>query len=441
MERGMVMQNRSRILKVLMNGILVGQLEKNSAGNLKFIYDQSWLDTPGARPISLSLPLVQQQYVGDVVYNFFDNLLPDNQQIRARIQAKFQIPTNQAFDLLASIGKDCVGAVQIIDGKIAKFKKHFDCVPINEKEIAALLRGYQNSPLGMSDASDEFRISIAGAQEKFAFLYHKNKWNKPLGATPTSHIFKLPIGYIQHQNMDLSESCENEWLCAQIATAFELPVAKCEIKYFDGVKALVVERFDRKYASDNKWLMRLPQEDMCQALGISSNLKYQSDGGPGINAVMRLLLGSKNPAHDREIFFRTQILFWLLAAIDGHAKNFSFFIEPEGKYRLTPLYDIISAHPLIKQKQLQAQKIKMAMALEGKNKHYHWYTIQRRHFIETAKAAHYSVLKVEQLLDEMLEQVELVIEKVSKLLPRKFPTKISQPIFDGMVQMKRKLLR
>ena len=133
--------------------------------------------------------------------------------------------------------------------------------------------------------------------------------------------------------------------------------------------------------------MRLPQEDMCQALGISPNLKYQADGGPGMKNIMQLLLGSANPTEDRDIFYRSQVLFWLLAAIDGHAKNFSLFIEPEGKYRLTPLYDIMSAYPLMAKKQLQAQKIKMAMALKGKNNHYHWYNIQRRYFIETAKDA------------------------------------------------------
>jgi serine/threonine-protein kinase HipA len=239
--------------------------------------------------------------------------------------------------------------------------------------------------------------------------------------------------------MDLSDSCENEWLCSQIAEAFGLSVAKCETLYFEDVKVLVVERFDRKMAGDNTWLMRLPQEDMCQALGISPNLKYQADGGPGINDVMQLLLGSANPTADRDIFYRSQVLFWLLAAIDGHAKNFSVFIEAEGKYRLTPLYDMMSAHPLVATKQLQAQKIKMAMALKGKNTHYHWYNVQRRYFLETAKTVNYSVEKAETILDEMLQQVDSVIEKVAAKLPKRFPSKIAQPIFDGMWMVKRKL--
>ena len=230
------MKRNSHMLSILMNGILIGVLKKTEKGGLAFEYDKQWLNTPGARPISLSLPLLDKLFSGDVVYNYFDNLLPDNLQIRARIQAKFHISTNQPFDLLASIGKDCVGAIQIIDGIIPVLKHTINSEPLNEKEIASILRGYQNYPLGMVDNAADFRISIAGAQEKSAFFYHQNKWCRPLGNTPTSHIFKLPIGFIQHQQMDLSDSCENEWLCTQIAQAFGLPVAKCEILYFENVK-------------------------------------------------------------------------------------------------------------------------------------------------------------------------------------------------------------
>ncbi|MHB1948415.1 MAG: type II toxin-antitoxin system HipA family toxin [Gammaproteobacteria bacterium] len=434
------MKMRSRNLSILMNGILIGQLEKTAKGGLTFTYDQEWLRTPGARPISLSLPLVSQLYQGDIVYNFFDNLLPDNSQIRARIQTKFRVATNQPFDLLASIGRDCVGAVQIIDGEIPPFEHKINSEPLDETEIASIIRGYQNYPLGMID-NGEFRISIAGAQEKCAFLYYKNKWRRPLKETPTSHILKLPIGFIQHQHLDLSESCENEWLCSQITKAFGLPVANTEILHFEDVKVLAVERFDRKLSHDKTWLMRLPQEDMCQALGISPNLKYQADGGPGIKNIMDLLLGSANPEEDREIFFRSQVLFWVLAAIDGHAKNFSLIIEPEGKYRLTPLYDIMSAYPLMEKKQLQARKIKMAMALRGENNHYHWDGIQRRHFLGTAKHADYSVEKAETILNEILSKIEEVIDKISAELPKDFPRHISQSIFNGMRLMKKRLAK
>lgn len=435
----MVKKTRSRSLNLLMNGFLIGKLTKKTNASLELVYDQKWLETPGSRPISLSLPLIERPFIGDKVYNFFDNLLPDNPEIRARIQAKFHTVTDQPFDLLASIGRDCIGAIQLISGKISTFKKEIKFKPLNNEEMVSSLRSYKSNPLGMIDESNEFRISIAGAQEKSAFLYHKKMWCRPIGETPTTHIFKLPIGYIKHSQIDLKESCENEWLCAQIADAFGLPVAKCEIAHFENIKVLIVERFDRKISADKTWIMRLPQEDTCQALGFSPNLKYQSDGGPGIKDIMQLLLGSTNPSEDRDIFYRAQVLFWLLAATDGHAKNFSVFIEPGGKYRLTPLYDILSAYPLIANKSLQKKRVNMAMALIGKNRHYEWYNIQRRHFIQTAKAAHYSTERAETILDEMLEKVDTVIESIKSKLPKEFPSKISEPIFEGIKSMRNRL--
>lgn len=426
-------------LNVLMNGMLVGILEKKKNGSLQFNYADEWLTTSGARPISLSLPLSERSFSGDVVYNFFDNLLPEDPQTRARIQAIFQANTNQPFDLLACIGRDCVGAIQFMSEMPSKFKQQIKCTPLSNKEIAIILRNYQNYPLGMKNLNEDFRISIAGIQEKSAFLYHQGRWNRPIGSTPTSHIFKLPIGFIQHQHIDLHDSCENEWLCAQIIQAFGVPVAQCDILHFEKVKVLAVERFDRALASNKKWIMRLPQEDICQALGISSNLKYQADGGPGIKDIMHLLLGSEYATADRDMFYRTQILFWLLAAIEGHAKNFSLFIKPEGKYHLTPLYDILSAHPLIEKKQLQLQKVKMAMSLKGKQHHYHWFRLQRRHFLDMAKSSNYSVERAESILNNTLEKVDTVIEEVSSKLPRYFPKYISQSIFKGMQFAKNRL--
>lgn len=434
-------KSASRKLSVLMNGKLVGQLEKSSTGALSFFYHDTWLATPGARPISLSLPLINQIYVGDSVHHFFDNLLPDNSQIRARIQTKFHAPSNQAFDLLAIIGKDCVGAIQLIEGEIPPFQKTIKATPLSSKEISTILRGYIEYPLAMIDETTDFRISIAGAQEKSAFLYHNKKWCRPLHDTPTSHIFKLPIGFIHHQQLDLSDSCENEWLCSIIAKAFGLPVASSEVMLFDNTKVLVVERFDRQISKDGTWLMRLPQEDMCQAMGISSHLKYQADGGPGIKDIMHLLLGSAKPSEDRDMFFRAQILFWLLAAVDGHAKNFSIFIMPEGRYQLAPLYDIISAYPMMANKQLQPQNIKMAMGLKSTTNHYHWQHVQRRHFLSAARFANYSPEIAESILDNMLDQVEHAIALTTSQLPANFPKKISEPIFQGMVMMKKRLSR
>jgi serine/threonine-protein kinase HipA len=421
-------------LILLTNGRLVGYLCKSLGGAMSFQYAQEWLDASDAQPISLSLPLRTKIYEGDRVYNFFDNLLPDSAGIRTRIQTRFKISTSQPFDLLRAIGADCVGAIQLCVNQTIPHIEVVNAHPLSTAEIAQILRGYQDTPLGMITEVDDFRISIAGAQEKTALLWYQNQWCRPTGTTPTSHIFKLPIG--NHSNLDLRESCENEWLCLEIAKAFGLPAAKAQLASFDGVKVLVVERFDRRWSQDGKWLMRLPQEDFCQILGVSPNLKYQNDSGPGITEIMQVLQGSRDAERDRELFFRSQILFWLLGAIDGHAKNFSVYLEPGGSYCLTPLYDIISAYPLISKNSLPSQKIKMAMALKGTSgNHYLWSKIQPRHFLATAKLVDFSVTKAEQILQEMLSSVEDVASQVSQKLPADFPEHISSAILEGMITL------
>ncbi len=430
-------------LQVRMNDITVGRLIKKSTMDLTFIYDPDWLADPQARPISLSMPLAGEQFTGNLVYNFFDNLLPDNPQIRARIQARFQAASDRPFDLLTQIGKDCIGALQLVPETFDDTYTNIQCTLLTDQDIAYVLSHYQQAPLGMLTDADDFRISIAGVQEKSAFLHFNGQWNRPSGTTPTTHIFKLPIGVIQHhdQTLGLSESCENEWLCAKILAEFGLPVAACEIQHFADTKVLVVERFDRKFSKDGSHIIRLPQEDICQALGYSPNLKYQADGGPGIVEVMKLLLNAQYAARDRDVFYKSQVVFHLLAAIDGHGKNFSIFIGPEGKYALTPFYDIMSAHPLMASKQLHAKKIKMAMALRGKNNHYHWHDVQYRNFIETAKHADYSSQQATNILNETLEAVEKVINTVSSMIPSEFPAHIAKAVFAGMLAAKNKLIR
>lgn len=426
-------------LYVYMNGLRVGTLVREATGNLVFTYDNTWLTAENTRPISLSMPLTEVPYKGHIVECFFDNLLPDNELVRQRIQARFSAPTQHCFDLLSYIGADCIGALQLLtQPKIASIKK-IQATPMTDHAISQLLKHYQAAPLGMGREFD-FRISIAGAQEKTALLWHEEKWCLPKGATPTSHIIKLPIGHIKHAGIDLSESVENEWLCLKILAAYGLPVNHARIILFNDVKALVVERFDRRWADNQKWLMRLPQEDLCQTLGKPSGLKYESDGGPGIQEVMGILQGSQNAVSDREKFMKAVFLFWVMGAIDGHAKNFSIAIQAQGRYQLTPFYDVISAYPLAAKRQVEWRDLKMAMALKSKNRHYAWHAIQPRHWLAMAKQCQFSEAGMQNIMDEVFTHMGAVIEKVTADLPRNFPQAISDAIFAGMRQVKNRFI-
>lgn len=422
----------SNHLFISMNGLLVGELWKLKNGALQFRYADEWLDSPYARFLSFSLPLSKKVYEGDVIYNFLDNLLPDNDAIRAKMQARFHTTTTQPFDLLAAVGSDCVGAIQLSSERLTN-DENLDAKPLSDAEIAEILKGYASNPLGMQDEDEDFRISIAGAQEKTALLKMEGEWFLPKGTTPTTHILKLPIGKLAYNNLDLSQSCENEWLCMQIAKAYGLPVAEVEVVMFDDQKVLAVERFDRKWVNASK-LVRLPQEDMCQAMGVAPAIKYEAEGGPGIKDMMDMLRGSQNAQADREVVFKSQVLFWMLAAPDGHGKNFSLFIEQNNGFRLTPLYDILSAYPLIGGTGLQKQKIKMAMAVQGKTRHYKWHSILPRHFLTTAKAVGYSEKLALDHLYEMFSKTEQVIKVIVEKLPKDFPSEIAEPILEGLAK-------
>lgn len=435
-------RSRKTVLHIWMNGEQVGNWRINPRGDHEFEYAETWFSSEAVRPVSLSMPLrpPTQPYRGQLVRDFFDNLLPDNDDIRRRIQARFGAPSIDAFDLLAQVGRDCVGAIQLLpEGTTPVDIKRIEGVTLDDTKIEEALAGVLAPPMGQR-LDDDFRISLAGAQEKTALLRHGGRWKKPRGATPTTHIFKLPIGKTEALGIDLTTSVENEWLCHELLRALRVPVARCEMATFGAQRTLIVERFDRRLSSDGTWFIRLPQEDLCQATGTPPAKKYERDGGPGIETVMSLLLGSQVAHEDRLDFFRTQIAFWLLCAIDGHAKNFSIFIEPQGRFRLTPRYDVISAYPVLGHGagKLAAQKVRMAMAVSGKNRHYHWHEIRRRHWRETAAKCGVGD-SIDPLIEELVDETPTVIKKVRAALPDKFPPHVATPILDGLAASAGKL--
>lgn len=419
-----------------MNGEFVGRWTVSGRGEHAFEYDATWITSPYGRSISLSMPLNRagHRYTGAVVKNYFDNLLPDNDRIRARLQQRFSTASQSTFDLLAEIGRDCVGALQLLpDSELPGDIQQIDGEPLSDDEIEQILI---NTPIygqHQSVNDEDFRISIAGAQEKTALLLHNGKWFKPRGTTPTTHILKLPIGRHGDHGIDLTMSVANEWLCAKILEAYGVQVARCWPAVFGSQQVLVVERFDRQVSRDGRWLVRLPQEDFCQVRGLPSDMKYEVHGGQGVKSIMDLLLGSSYAEADRADFFRTQVIFWLLCAIDGHAKNFSVFLEPQGGYRLTPRYDILSAYPVMGNAPglLPEKKIKMAMALVGKNRHYKWSELQRRHLDSTAKACGIEAAG-KAIIENVLVMTPKVIEGVSASLPRGYPESVANAILNGL---------
>ncbi|WP_175674112.1 type II toxin-antitoxin system HipA family toxin [Burkholderia ambifaria] len=431
-------------LDLWMNGIPVGYWEVRR-GVERLVYLPAWIDDPQGRPLSLSLPFTpgNQPHQGAIVADYFDNLLPDSQPIRRRIAQRYRLGSTAPFELLASIGRDCVGALQLLPPDETPVDlQAIDGTALDDVAVADVLRHATAAPLpGHAEPDGELRLSIAGAQEKTALLRHGNRWLLPAGSTPTTHIFKLPLGRVGNMQADMRTSVENEWLCSKIVAAYGLPVAACDIGRFDDQKALIVERFDRRPSRDGTWILRLPQEDMCQATGTPSGAKYESDGGPGIATIMGILANSAEAAQDRKNFFVTQLVFWVLAAIDGHAKNFSIAHLPGNTYRSTPLYDVLSAHPIIgtRRNQLSPRRARLAMAVCGKNRHYVIADIQPRHWIAQGARVGLTEDEVRAAMAAVAARTEPAIADVAARIPADFPADVADAIFDGMRRQARKL--
>jgi serine/threonine-protein kinase HipA len=417
-------------LRVLLNNLPVGQLQKEPGGAISFHYDQRWLSRENPIPVSLSLPLREDAYRGAAVAAVFDNLLPDSDALRQRVAERVGAGGTDAYSLLSQIGRDCVGALQFIPEGSGNNKpaSEIDGKTVGEKEIEALLINLARAPLGL-DREQDFRISVAGAQEKTALLRYEGKWLKPRGTTPTTHILKTQIGTLPN-GMDLSNSVENEYYCLKILGAFGLPVNSAEITTFGKTKALVIERFDRRWVGTDR-VLRLPQEDFCQALSCPPTRKYQSEGGPGMVDILEFLKAADAPAEDQKVFLKAQILFWLIAATDGHAKNFSAFLGPQGRFRLTPLYDVLSAQPSLDSRQIERKQMKLAMSV-GRSRHYRIEEIQGRHFVQTAEAAGLPGARATDAMREIVESAPGAMKAIEKAFPRGFLKKIHTSIASGL---------
>ena len=345
-------------LVAMANGRLVGEIRRDAGGRLHFEYDPDWRRSRTAHPLSLSMPLATPRHDHDRIEPWLWGLLPDNENVLARWARRFQVSARSAFSLLAATGEDCPGAVQfarperagrlIDDGQVAW---------LTTGQVEARLRTLRHDNSAWRLEDDVGQFSLAGAQSKTALLLEDGRWGVPGGAMPTTHILKPPIpGFPGH--------CENEHLCLALAGALGIPVARSEADRFGEETALVVERYDRIRVGGR--LLRLHQEDLCQALGRNPLGKYESEGGPGCRDIAAAIRSHCRPAgDDLRTFVRAIALNWVIGGTDAHARNFSLLIGAGGTVRLAPLYDLASALPYPGR---YAPRLKLAMKIGGESR-------------------------------------------------------------------------
>lgn len=348
-------------LLVLLGGRKVGQVRQDG-GRLTFTYDGVWREAEEAYPLSLSMPLAAAEHGPAVIEPFLWGLLPDNERVLDRWAQKFQVSARNVFALIANVGEDCAGAAQFVrperlddvQGDSADKVEWLD-----EAEIARRLQILREDHAAWRLPQDTGQFSLAGAQPKTALLFENGRWGIPSGRLPTTHILKPPTGHFDGH-------AENEHICLALCRALGIPAATSRVMRFGNELAIVVERYDRVRFGNE--ILRVHQEDMCQALALPPTRKYQNEGGPGIADIVELLrTHSSERGEDIDTFIDATAFNWLIAGTDAHAKNYSLLLSGGPRVRLAPLYDVASILPY---DEIHLPKVKLSMKIGGKYRLY-----------------------------------------------------------------------
>lgn len=344
-------------LIVLLDDTAVGTVTRLRGGRLRFDYDDAYRDQPGALPLSLSMPTQIGSHPDHVVTPWLWGLLPDNEAVLDRWAREFHASASSPFSMLATpIGEDCAGAVRFATSETLErvIARPGHITWLSDDDVAGRLRDLREDSTAWLGRSFTGQFSLAGAQAKTALLYQDGRWGVPSGATPTSHILKPAVA-------DLDDHDLNEHICLDAARRAGLTVVRTRILRFGDETAVVVDRYDRRHVDGQ--MVRVHQEDLCQALGISPTRKYQNEGGPGPAEIVGLFRHAMAPriANDTVWRFIDALAWnWVIAGTDAHAKNYSLLLAGD-QVRLAPLYDIASALPY----GIHEKKLRFAMRIGG----------------------------------------------------------------------------
>ena len=330
----------ARTLDVYLHNELVGHLIQDDGGQMGFDYAESWLQKPGATPLSQSLPLRNERFKRNECRGFFAGILPEESK-REIIARNLGISARNDYAMLEQIGGECAGAVTFIPAGENLPERNYGYRPLSSQELAAILKELPKRPLLAGE--NGIRLSLAGAQDKVAMRIEGNDISLPLGGAPSTHILKPAVERF-------AGVVFNEAFCMRLAAAAGLPAANVDVRIIEGIEYLLVQRYDRvhqKNAEGATTLDRLHQEDFCQAQGIVSETKYQKEGGPSLKQCFALLRDvSSAPVIDLSRLLDAVIYNYLVGNNDAHGKNFSLLYHGAGtanqEIRLAPLYDVIS---------------------------------------------------------------------------------------------------
>lgn len=327
----------SQALAVLLGGEHTADLVR---GTGRFGARLQYLNS-SVRRLSLSLPVTRRPHAAAQVTSWLQGLLPDDARVLQRWAEEFNLPDSTPFSLLSSpVGYDCAGAVQFCahDDIDRVNNRPDDRVLLSLDEVETVIEALHQDALAWLGDPASLQFSLSGGETKTALQRVDGQWFKPSGSAPSTHILKPELVTSRFEDLPL-----NEHLCQTAARNLGMPAARTEITSFAGIQTVVIERYDRLAAEAG--LVRLHQEDACQALGLPPSKKYERQGGPSTAVIAELIRKHSSDAHADIERYRDALIFnWLIAGSDAHAKNYSLFLDGEN-VRLTPLYDLASGLP------------------------------------------------------------------------------------------------
>jgi serine/threonine-protein kinase HipA len=407
----------SKELIALLAGKEVGRVSRDARGRLRFVYNDDWRSAADAYPLSLSMPLGAKEHGRSVVEAFLWGLLPDNEYVLARWAAKFHVSARNAFALISHVGEDCAGAVQFVTPErlnAIRSGKEDKVEWLAESEIAKRLETLRKDHAAWRLPSDTGQFSLAGAQPKTALLLQNDRWGIPSGRLPTTHILKPPTGQFDGH-------AENEHICLMLARDLGLPTAQTKVMRFNGEIAIVIERYDRLPKGND--IIRVHQEDVCQALGIMPTKKYQNEGGPSPFDIIRLLRTySTDREEDLDTFIDALGFNWFIAGTDAHAKNFSLLLSGR-RVRLAPLYDTASILPY---DGFDMHKVKFAMKIGGE------YQLSQIGLRQWQKFAREARVEADELIARLAAMAKQLPDEVNAACVRAREQGLDAPIIERL---------
>ena len=391
----------SRKLDVYLHWRKAGVLEQDNEANLRFTYDEEYLNSEAAKPISVSMPLTGDSYANKIAKPYFTGLLPD-ESARSRLASVLGVSDTNAFGMLEIIGGECAGALSLLPLNADVPVSNSADTILDQQQLGGILHELRGNPL--LGSRREVRLSLAGAQDKIAVKIVDEKVALVKNGEPTTHILKPCI-------QNLHGTAENEYFCMTLATRVGLTAPEVRFSEAGDTQYILVKRFDRQESS-NGVIHRLHQEDFCQALSVSPELKYEDEGGPGVAQSQELVRRVvSQPAADQLRFLRMLIFHYLVGNADAHAKNYALLYSSEVKAPLlAPVYDALctAVYPSLTKN--------MAMRIGGRNLPD---TIHRNHWLslvpDTKAAKQLLVKELSDLATNIIPAMEQLLSECKEL--------------------------